>query len=276
MLQAVLPARAATEGMAGASRASANTRLYVRPKVVLPKRETMPYAIRLPRPDLMKPPDSQKAMAINHLSGAKTRSLADCRQHLRCQIALSHIDSYGISLEKALKAAAKVRVLVSIVAPSPIIATAPKGSGLVMIPTIVPRKMASRCHAGSVTPDGGGMNQITTARPTEMPKFFMSAPHLNSAGGAEAVALTTGCLLESHRTAGLLLFSCCPFTSRCRRVLTGNWLTTTGTIEAHRPRCLAAFNRRRGWREAGNKTLWCSRCPTGNIMASRRMLRFNC
>ncbi len=75
LLQAILPARAATEGMAGASRASANTRLYVRPKVVFPKRETMPYAIRLPRPDLMKPPDSQKAMAINHLSTAKSRDI---------------------------------------------------------------------------------------------------------------------------------------------------------------------------------------------------------
>jgi len=106
------------------------------------------------------------------------------------------ITSYGISLEKALKAAAKVKVLVSIVAPRPNIATAPKGKGLVMIPTIVPRKMASKCHAGSVTPVGGGMSQIATARPTDMPKFFMSAPHLNSAGGAEAAALTIGCLLE--------------------------------------------------------------------------------
>ena len=76
ILQAMLPARAATEGMAGASKASANTKLYVRPRVVFPKRETMPYAIRLPRPDLMKPPDSQKAMAINHLSRAKTRTLS--------------------------------------------------------------------------------------------------------------------------------------------------------------------------------------------------------
>ncbi len=128
---------------------------------------------------------------------------------------MSNIKSYGISLEKALKAAAKVKVLVSIVAPSPIIATAPKGNGLVMIPTIVPRKMASRCHAGSVTPAGGGMNQIAAARPTEMPNFFMSAPHLNSAGGAEAAALTTGCLLEVQRTANLVLFSGFPFSPRC-------------------------------------------------------------
>ena len=61
------PARAATEGMAGASSASANTRLYARPSVVLPKTDTIAYATRLPRPDLMKPPDSQKAMAMSHL-----------------------------------------------------------------------------------------------------------------------------------------------------------------------------------------------------------------
>lgn len=63
------PARAATEGMAGASSASASTRLYVRPSVVLPKSDTMLYAIRLPKPDLMKPFESQKAMAISHLQG---------------------------------------------------------------------------------------------------------------------------------------------------------------------------------------------------------------
>jgi len=33
----------------------------------LPNALTMPYAIRLPRPDLMKPPDSQNAIAISHL-----------------------------------------------------------------------------------------------------------------------------------------------------------------------------------------------------------------
>ena len=61
------PARAATEGIAGANNASANTRLYVKPSVVFPNRATIPYAIRFPKPDLMNPPDSQKAMAINHL-----------------------------------------------------------------------------------------------------------------------------------------------------------------------------------------------------------------
>ena len=128
---------------------------------------------------------------------------------------MSSIKPYGISLEKALNAAANVKVLVSMVAPSPIIATAPKGNGFVMIPTIVPRKIASRCHAGRVTPAGGGMNQIAAARPTEMPKFFMSAPQLKSAGGVEAAALTIGCLLEEHRTAVFMLFSCVPFRPPC-------------------------------------------------------------
>lgn len=56
-----------TDGMAGASRASANTRLYVKPRVVLPKTETMAKAMRLPSPDLINPPESQKAMAMSHL-----------------------------------------------------------------------------------------------------------------------------------------------------------------------------------------------------------------
>lgn len=34
------PERAATEGMAGARRASASTRAYVRPRVVLPNMDT--------------------------------------------------------------------------------------------------------------------------------------------------------------------------------------------------------------------------------------------
>ena len=55
--------------------------------------------------------------------------------------------AYGISLVKALNAAAKVSVLVSMEAPRPSIATAPRGSGVVMMPTIVPTKIASRCQA---------------------------------------------------------------------------------------------------------------------------------
>lgn len=55
--------------------------------------------------------------------------------------------AHGISLAKAENAAAKVSVLVSIVAPRPSMATAPSGSGLVMMPTMVPRKIASRCQA---------------------------------------------------------------------------------------------------------------------------------
>ena len=35
--------------------------------MVAPNRLTMPYAMRLPRPDLMKPPESQNAIAISHL-----------------------------------------------------------------------------------------------------------------------------------------------------------------------------------------------------------------
>ena len=53
--------------------------------------------------------------------------------------------THGISLEKALKASAKVSTLVSMAAPMPSIATAPRGSGVVMMPTMVPTKTESRC-----------------------------------------------------------------------------------------------------------------------------------
>lgn len=100
--------------------------------------------------------------------------------------------AHGISEEKALKAWVKVSVLVSMLAPRPSMATAPRGSGLVMMPTMVPMNTASRCHAWRVTPTGGGMNQISAAMPTEMPRFFMLAPHLKlGSTGAAADAATT-------------------------------------------------------------------------------------
>mmetsp|Transcript_45100 Transcript_45100/g.134648 ORF Transcript_45100/g.134648 Transcript_45100/m.134648 type:complete len:244 (-) Transcript_45100:312-1043(-) len=151
------PARAATDGMAGESSASAMTSEYVRPSVVLPNALTMAYAMRLPRPDLMKPPARKYAIAMSH----------------------------GISVANAEKASANVRTLVIIAAPSPRNATAPSGSGVVMIPTMVPVKSDSRCQALSDTPAGGGMNHMMVAMATQMPRFFMSAPHLNSAAGDE-------------------------------------------------------------------------------------------
>ena len=86
--------------------------------------------------------------------------------------------THGISLAKAEKAAENVRVLVTIVAPKPSMATAPSGSGCVMMPAMVPRKIASRCQAEVVTPAGGGMNHTAAARPTQVASFLRSAPHL--------------------------------------------------------------------------------------------------
>ena len=119
----------------------------------------------------MNPPESQKAMAM----------------------------SQGISEAKAEKAAAKVRVLVAMAAPSPSMATAPRGSGLVMMPTIVPRKMASRRQACGATPEGAGMNQTAAARPTEMPRFFMSAP-LRLRLGEEVVVMVVVRGLKQKRS----------------------------------------------------------------------------
>ena len=57
------------------------------------------------------------------------------------------------------------------------------------------RSVQNRCGiACSLTPDGGGSSHTTTATDTQIPRFFMSAPHLNgfSAGaGADAEAADT-------------------------------------------------------------------------------------
>ncbi|KAM2960661.1 hypothetical protein FF1_030327 [Malus domestica] len=95
------PARAETEGIAGASKASLKTRLYPNPREELPKRETNWYAIRFPSPVLMKPRAKKKARAM----------------------------SQGIGSPKAEKAAPKVSVFVRTEAPRPSKATAPRGRG---------------------------------------------------------------------------------------------------------------------------------------------------
>lgn len=136
--------------MAGARRASAKTRLYVRPRVVLPNKDTIPYAIRLPNPDLINPPDSQNAMAMSHLHFSSTQPCPAIDFPQRSTRRL--LATYGISLANALKAAPKVRTFVSMVAPNPSTATAPRGRGCVMMPTIVDKKIANRCHAWVVTP----------------------------------------------------------------------------------------------------------------------------
>jgi hypothetical protein len=80
------------------------------------------------------------------------------------------------------EAATKVSVRVSTAAPRPSSATAPSGSGCVMMPTMVERKMASSCHALRGTPDGAGMNQMSTPVAMEISSGVMAAPC--SGGGA--------------------------------------------------------------------------------------------
>lgn len=67
-----------TDGMAGARRASAKTKLYVSPNVVLPKTDTIAKAMRLPSPDLINPPESQKAIAISHLQRRSRCCIVSC------------------------------------------------------------------------------------------------------------------------------------------------------------------------------------------------------
>lgn len=95
-----------------------------------------------------------------------------------------------------------MRTFVIIEAPRPSIATAPRGKGWVMMPTMVPRKMARRCHACTVTPAGGGRNHTVVATATQMPRFFMSAPHLKGgSAGADGDVLTAALALADTERA---------------------------------------------------------------------------
>ena len=158
------PARAAKDGIAGASNASENTKEYVNPSVDLPNMLTILYAMRLPRPVLMNPRAKKNASAINQ----------------------------GISLENAENAALNGNKPVVMATPKPIIAVAPSGSGFVMIPTIVPTNTASKCHAFALTPAGAGMSQINNPASTEYPRGFSLAPFQFASAPPSAPARTTG------------------------------------------------------------------------------------
>lgn len=170
--------------------------------------------MRLPRPDLMNPPASQNAMAISHLHQLAVRYDSELGQlYLTietnpCSLGIhSHPvllmkehtvyqtvteGAHGIWDEKALKACAKVSVFVIIAAPRPSMATAPRGSGCVMIPIIVDTNTARSFHACVVTPSGVGARYSSTPAATEMPRFFMFAPQTNpSAVESEAAFVAT-------------------------------------------------------------------------------------
>jgi hypothetical protein len=151
------PALAETEGMAGARSASEKTRLYPSPREEEPKRETKRYAKRLPRPVFINPRAKKKASAI----------------------------SQGMGSPNAENAAEKERVLVRTEAPRPNRATAPRGRGWVIMPTMVARKMARSCHALRATPAGAGINQTRTPVRMDAARGFREAP-CHGCGGAAA------------------------------------------------------------------------------------------
>lgn len=114
--------------------------------------------------------------------------------------------SQGIGSPKAEKAAANVRVLVRTQAPRPMRATAPRGRGCVIIPTMVDRKMERSCQAILVTPVGGGMNHRITPVAMEAIRGCMEAPCHGCSGfdgtddevAAAAEALTVRFLLGNE------------------------------------------------------------------------------
>lgn len=87
------------------------------------------------------------------------------------------------SLVKALKAAEKVRVLVTTVAVRPRKAHAPTGSGLRTRPAMVERKMERSCQASGVTSTGLGTKKRTMRpMPTEITKGKGFAPYKGVGG----------------------------------------------------------------------------------------------
>lgn len=72
---------------------------------------------------------------------------------------------------------------------------------LVIIPTMVPTKTASRCQALAVTPAGAGMSQMMRPASTEKPRGLSFAPFHSA---VVAAAFTTGAgvaLAETTRLA---------------------------------------------------------------------------
>lgn len=99
--------------------------------------------------------------------------------------------SHGMGSPKAEKAAEKGRVLVRTEAPRPMRATAPRGRGWVMMPTMVARKMARSCQALRETPAGAGTSQRRTPVAIEAARGFRAAPchgGLDGAAGTGAAA----------------------------------------------------------------------------------------
>jgi hypothetical protein len=82
---------------------------------------------------------------------------------------------------------------------------------VVMMPTMVPRKMASSFHALSATPTGAGMNHTISPTPTEMASAFMSAPRGAGAGtGAGTGAGVDAAAATWRRPARATLTVCAP------------------------------------------------------------------
>lgn len=114
--------------------------------------------------------------------------------------------SQGIGSPNPENAPAKVRVLVRTETPRPNIATAPSGSGCVMMPTMVAKKIASSCHALLETPSGTGRNQTITPVAIEARRGFMDAPCHDGACAGAGAGVTEAPAAEALMTVGNLRF----------------------------------------------------------------------
>lgn len=112
--------------------------------------------------------------------------------------------SHGIGSPNPENAPAKVRVLVRTETPRPNIATAPSGSGCVIMPTMVPKKIASSCHALLETPSGTGRNHTITPVAIEARRGFMDAPcHAGAGTGATEAPAAEALMTVGNLRLGL-------------------------------------------------------------------------
>ena len=130
------PVRAVLEGVAGARIKSLTNNVYARRIGLLPNNLIKIYAMRWPRPVLIKPRDNRNAATINQivLFAKPDNATPIFNTPVRDVRTIARID--------------KVPIL----------------AGPVMKAIIVATKIANRCQASGFTPSGIGMNHMATPK----------------------------------------------------------------------------------------------------------------
>ena len=104
---------------------------------------------------------------------------------------------------------------------------------MVMMPTMVPMKMASSFHALMATPAGAGMNHRMRPAATEMASDFMLAPRgagAGAGGGAGAGDAGTDAVAATWRRPARATLMPCGVVPRAVRQLRRPWASACGDM----------------------------------------------